>query len=188
MGHEQGPEHYAENNNRYLYPKTCSWVPVYKAALELLLKTRKGPILEIACGTGGFAYQCHEAGIPRRFYLGFDFTPQSIEIARATVPDYKFEVENVFRMLKRFNLFRSFVMLEFLEHINEDLRVLKAIPIGADVIFSVPNFKGISHVRHFNSINDIVYRYGLLLEFRRIETSRRAPGRVTWISKCKRRV
>ena len=58
-----------------------------------------------------------------------------------------------------------FISTEVLEHITEDKLVLKSIPSGKLVIISVPNFGHHNHVRFFTSKEDIINRYGPMLDF-----------------------
>lgn len=60
--------------------------------------------------------------------------------------------------------FRRFVALEFLEHVEDDLGVIEAVPKGALMVFSVPTYDAAGHVRCFASPEEVVDRYGKLLE------------------------
>jgi len=61
---------------------------------------------------------------------------------------------------------RLFAALEVLEHVKEDLNLLRALPAGATVVASVPNYAGpkSGHVRRFDTLEDVVLRYGGILE------------------------
>jgi hypothetical protein len=66
--------------------------------------------------------------------------------------------------------FDCVVCLETLEHIHADLTVLKKLPLGIPLIFSVPNFNSASHVRWFTDEQAIRKRYEGLVEFKDIKT------------------
>ena len=57
------------------------------------------------------------------------------------------------------------VLLEVLEHLDDDLDALERIPPGLPVVFSVPNFWSRAHVRRFLQPRDVFDRYGPLLDF-----------------------
>lgn len=46
-------------------------------------------------------------------------------------------------------------MLEVLEHLSKDRKVLMRLPKRSRIIFSVPNFDSASHVRVFHSEEDV---------------------------------
>ncbi len=52
------------------------------------------------------------------------------------------------------------VTTEFLEHVEEDLSVIGKVRSGAHFIGTVPNFPYISHVRHFDNVDQVNERYG----------------------------
>jgi len=58
----------------------------------------------------------------------------------------------------------SVICSEFLEHVEDDIEVLKKIRSGARFYGSVPNFPFESHVRHFNNKADVEDRYGFLFK------------------------
>ena len=51
------------------------------------------------------------------------------------------------------------ICLEFLEHVEEDLEVIKKIRNGTRFHGSVPNFSAKAHVRFFNKIEEVELRY-----------------------------
>jgi hypothetical protein len=51
------------------------------------------------------------------------------------------------------------ISTEFLEHVEEDLRIIEKIRPGARVYASVPNFPSAAHVRYFESAQEIYDRY-----------------------------
>lgn len=60
-----------------------------------------------------------------------------------------------------------YVCSEVLEHLADDLELVRKVPAGHRLIFSVPNFDSDSHVRVFRNVGDIWERYAPLLRMRR---------------------
>ena len=50
-----------------------------------------------------------------------------------------------------------------LEHINDDLELIKRIGKDKTLIASVPNFDSRGHVRHFADMSDVLLRYSRVL-------------------------
>jgi len=61
------------------------------------------------------------------------------------------------------------VISTMLEHLENDRQILQAIPEGTQIILSLPNFPTEDHRRFFESISQVVSRYGDLLEIRHCE-------------------
>jgi 2-polyprenyl-3-methyl-5-hydroxy-6-metoxy-1,4-benzoquinol methylase len=60
-----------------------------------------------------------------------------------------------------------YVCLEVLEHLADDRELVRRVPPGHRLIFSVPNFDSESHLRVFRNLSEIWKRYGGLVMFRR---------------------
>lgn len=55
--------------------------------------------------------------------------------------------------------YEAVITTEFLEHVEGDLRVVEKIRPGARLYASVPGFPYTSHVRHFESEQEVYDRY-----------------------------
>lgn len=60
-----------------------------------------------------------------------------------------------------------YTCLEVLEHLEDDRDLVRRVPPGHRLLFSVPNFDSESHVRVFRNLREIWRRYEGLLHFRR---------------------
>lgn len=116
-------------------------------------------VLDIGCGPGQFASLLFDKGIGQ--YCGIDFSPKSIELAQRQCPSLEFMVADISESgILESQDYDCVVALEFLEHVEEDVAILKRIRKGAKFFGSVPNFACLSHVRHFSSDEEVRSRYG----------------------------
>lgn len=140
-----------------------SALPVYEVAVRLLPRL---PIVDLGCGTGRFARLAQDH-LPVFSYRGFDFAPSVIEEARNYCEFGVFEVADIREWEHGPDLPEEccYVLLEVLEHLEDDRDALMRIPPGLPVVFSVPNFWSESHVRRFLQPRHVFERYGDLLDF-----------------------
>jgi len=189
---EKGPSYYDKNLRGVLKPLGESpWLEVYKVALELLPAADENrAILDLGCGTGRFARLLADEGY--RNYQGVDFSPARIQAAQAYVPEFEFSVADIYELSEeRVERMDVFVLLEVLEHVENDLALLERIPGGRMVILSVPNYPSASHVRHFDSIEAVRLRFGDVLSFegasiRIVQNPRRSDKKIFLIG-CTRK-
>jgi len=165
MGREGTPEEYT--GEPQLRPEYAArYSPSYETVIKHLPEPREcNTVVDLGCGVGNFAKVFLGVGYTK--YLGIDFSPAIINYARERVPEATFIVGDL-RSKETYEIFqkyRIFVSLEVLEHIENDLEVIKNIPCGSLVIFSVPNFDGPFHVRHFESMVEVFERYSPFLDF-----------------------
>lgn len=134
---------------------------------QKILSAYKKPVcvLDIGCGTGDFGKMLYEKNIKN--YLGIDFSLQALKIARKKIPSWekKFIQEDIFTTDKITKAYTHICIFEVLEHINQDLEILKKILPKTNIIASVPNFYSKGHVRIFENENAIRKRYTCLLDF-----------------------
>lgn len=161
MRQERDADFYDGRMERVLLPlEESPWREVYEAVVGFL--PEKCTVVDIGCGTGRCAEAIRRSGRALS-YFGFDFSPRRIAEARSYVPSYEFQVADVRTMeLEGGN---TYVLTEFLEHVEADRQVLQRIPAGAVVVFSVPNFDSQGHVRTFQSPEKARERYQDLLDF-----------------------
>src|SRR4029077_889859 len=137
-------------NSRYYF--------LWCVILDRMRPTEVRALLDIGCGPGQFASLLCDRGLRR--YVGIDFSDVCIRMARLVCTSAEFVCLDVFSS----DLFDTYdydvvVATEFLEHIEGDLEILDRIRPGTRVYGSVPNFADPSHVRYFNSVDDVRARY-----------------------------
>lgn len=190
MGREQTADFYDGRMTKVSLPLEQSpWLTVYSITADLLpLAKQSVPIADLGCGTGRLAKLLHSQGHER--YWGIDFSQERIDEARRYVPEFSFDVGDVFdpAVQRHFTEFGAFIALELLEHIDDDLPLLEALPPRATVLFSVPNYDSAGHVRMFPSANDAARRYGRLLDIdSQAVLPRRKTGKFIFVFRGSRR-
>ncbi|SRR5579884_960970 len=129
-------------------------------------------VLEIGCGPGRLATFLNERGIGK--YIGFDFSPQAIALARENAPSLEFHVANALTTeLLECPDYDVLICTEVLEHIEADLDVLRRVRPGVRCLITVPNFPYPSHVRHFKDKAMVSARYGSLFTQVRVDAFRK---------------
>ena len=141
------------------------YLPLYQAAADMI-----GPndrVIDLGSGTGRFARILFDRNHPLVHYLGLDFSDVNLGIARRYNPGFAFVKWdlNDFQKLPLIEPLDVFVVLEVLEHLDDDLKLLKAIPKDKDVILSVPDYDGPAHVRFFENEAAVRNRYDALIHF-----------------------
>jgi trans-aconitate methyltransferase len=142
--------------------ESSSALPVYQTARAMLTRD---PIIDLGCGTGRFAELLHRSGFSK--YRGFDFAPSVVEEARSYCSAFEFDTADIREWEHGPDLpdVCCYVLLEVLEHLDDDCDALERIPPGCPVVFSVPNFWSESHVRRYLQPRHVFDRYGHLLGF-----------------------
>lgn len=142
-----------------------------------------GAVLDLGCGNGHFAQYLYHRTLQRQ-YLGLDFSEVAIQRAKdhVNVDGYRFEVFDLRESLDELLQFHSgsVVLLETLEHLEEDQDLIKSLPKGCHVIFSVPNYDSNGHLRWFDNTTQVYNRYGRWIDYRRFATVDLSPpdGRI----------
>jgi len=164
VGTEQPAEFYDARMERVSLPyEESPWRAVYDTVVSLMPPEPAIPILDVGCGTGRCAEALRRAGYTD--YAGFDFSPARVAEAATYVPQFEFSVVDVFSdaAAPHFENRSAFVVTEVLEHVEGDLEIIRLIPEGGVVIFSVPTFDSEGHVRSFPTPSSVQERYGELL-------------------------
>jgi len=181
MGKEKGPEFYTGKG----YLKEGAFehnMAIYEEAIKLLPSLSKyNKIIELGCGIGYFALL-----VKKYKYIGIDFSVEVIKKARYINQTKVFIVENLLSKTLYKELYTNdciYVCLEVLEHIDNDIDVIKSIPSGSPIIISVPNRDYDSHVRYYKNQRVIIERYQEFIDFHKckwtiIETNPKKGAKV----------
>ena len=155
---------YYKNSKGYkLHYSKLDHYKMWEKAIFLI--GEKETIFEIGCGSGQFADMATDHGYN---YFGFDFSYQAIKIAKSLrLSCAIFTVANILDW-KEFPHMDIYIIFEILEHIKDDIGILKRIPKGKPVLFSVPNFDYASHLRVFKDSAEILKRYSNLIKIKDI--------------------
>lgn len=137
------------------------YLPVWESICERILPGNA--VLEVGCGPAQLAEMMLERGIGG--YVGFDFSPAAIVLAKKHLPAQGLEVGDA-RTTDLFTTvdYDTIVCTEVLEHITDDLAVVERFPKGKQVLATVPNFDYETHVRFFKDVDEVRARYGGLFE------------------------
>jgi protein-L-isoaspartate O-methyltransferase len=150
--------------NRDVYDMAPDDSPYHRAWQEIVERIpADAAVLEVGCGSGQLAQLLFERGL--RDYTGFDFSAEAIELARARVPQARFEVDDA-RSTPLFSEATYDVVLctEVLEHVGDDLALVRRARRGTRLVATVPSFDSASHLRYFTDADEARERYGPLLE------------------------
>jgi len=180
-GKEKDPyfyNHYIKSASKTL--EESNSFELYKIA-STYLENKGVNIMDIGCGSGRFAKLLYQLGY--RNYYGVDFADKLIEMAKDYVPGFRFDCLDVFDITDKFQAFDVFICLEVLEHMYKDKELLFKIPVGKQVIISVPNFYSKDHVRAFNSIEEVEERYKGLLLFKEYSIQERGRKMGVFVGK-----
>jgi len=114
-------------------------------------------VLEWGCGTGQFARMLTETN-PGIKYMGMDYSSVAIQKAQETNPGLTFLCDDIFKLFN-IQIIDTYVALEVLEHIQNDISLVNKIPHGKKIVFSLPDFKAENHYRFFKNKKEIRSRY-----------------------------
>jgi 2-polyprenyl-3-methyl-5-hydroxy-6-metoxy-1,4-benzoquinol methylase len=155
-------------------PKDCVYYPLWYEILERCKCIDNICILDIGCGPGQVAQMFLESGIKK--YYGFDFSEVAVSMACERIKDLVEQPEkHIFVANALDNTiydeihYNTVLILEVLEHIQEDQSVLKKIKGGTRVFISVPNYDSPLHLRKFEDEMKIKERYCKIIDFHRID-------------------
>jgi 2-polyprenyl-3-methyl-5-hydroxy-6-metoxy-1,4-benzoquinol methylase len=155
--------YYKTNVLRYEHYTQHPYYCLYALIADKVIGAQCRSVMEIACGAGIFAAVLFDRDI--RQYIGFDFSAEQIRQASMRYSGIKFVCTDVFNTdLFDKTDYDAVVCLEFLEHIERDIDVIRRIRPGARFFGSVPNFPYVSHVRHFIDCQEVASRYASLFD------------------------
>jgi hypothetical protein len=135
-----------------LYKKSAD-VSRYEKIYRKVGSWAKGKVLDIGCGTAQLAGYIGD-------YNGFDFSTEALSKAKTN----KVWEGNAYT--ENYDDYDTYIALEVLEHMD-DTKVIKRIPKGKIVIFSVPSFPDSGHIRTYTEamVRD---RYSKLIDIEEV--------------------
>ncbi len=178
-GRERGAEWYDkafENIAAYNCPYYQShYYFLWCVLVDRLSRNEAKSILDIGCGPGQVAQFLKEKGL--KSYFGLDLSPVAIKKAQRLCPDFEFRAENALEstIYSEFN-YDTVISLEFLEHVENEISVIKKLKPGTRFLGTVPDFPYPSHVRHFSSVAEVKERYASYFSDFRVDEFRSTSG------------
>lgn len=145
------------------------YLPLYEAAAALI--PNDASVVELGSGIGRFG-----ALVMNRVasYLGLDFAPALVAEAKRHAGRDVFQVADL--RTDEIPQADVYVALEVLEHLDDDMAILKRLPKGSRVVMSVPSFHSPSHLRHFAEEGSAATRYDAALRIDHEEQVRLPNG------------
>ena len=173
------------------------WYPIWTlTAARILEDSRAGikQVIDLGCGPGHFASVLSRLVNTAISYTGYDFSSVAIDAARRRKPDHRFSFVQADLSSHEFNAAVpekcndpvTYVAIEFFEHVNFDLDVIKRMRPDTPLLFSVPNFDDPGHVRTFKTEEDIRNRYAGLMSI--LDIKRMSDGYRFFVEARTRRV
>lgn len=141
------------------------WLPMYEHLASLIQPHEE--VVDLGCGTGRFLELLSRRSHYARL-IGYDWSQEAIEEGKRYAHKAMFLQESMedWRPASDRPGNTVYVCSEVLEHLEDDLALVRKIPSGHRFIFTVPNFDSASHVRVFRNVGDLWGRYEGLLKFR----------------------
>jgi len=137
---------------------------------DLIVSSNPHSILEIAAGGSILAQQVLQK-LPDVKYCFNDFSPVALEHAGARIKSKNvsfigFDIDNFYEAIiwEDYDL----IICVSLEHLEHDKEILQEIPKGKKVFLSIPNIDALDHIRVLKTNEEIMERYGSILNIRKI--------------------
>ncbi len=135
------------------------YLPTWIKVLEIIMANKYNKLLDLGCGPGQFA-EFLVSNTTNLTYTGVDFSRVAIDAAKLRCPSAEFINADIFSSKLYLNTdYQALLMLEVLEHVQNDLELFEKIPEGTRIIASVPNFDSFGHVRFFQNESAVSERY-----------------------------
>ena len=138
-------------------------------------------VCDVGCGPGQFMELMLDHNV--KAYTGIDISPVAIGKACSLLSKRTDAHKASLVCTNILNGFLmpdadKYVLVEILEHLNQDKALLAKIPKGKEVILSVPSYLGGSHVRKFDNTDQVRERYGAIVEPEEITELQRGTGKI----------
>lgn len=145
------------------------WLPVYEALAAMIVPEEE--VVDLGCGTGRFIALLRKKGHYAPI-TGVDWSVAALEetaqynhfgdcvprLVRQDLSEWEANADRLGNTI--------YVCSEVLEHLEDDVALVRRIPPGHRFLFTVPNFHSASHIRVFEYVGDIWARYAALVTFK----------------------
>ncbi len=163
FGAEQPPEFY-DHTFRAAHWKQhytdSHYYPLWTVIADRVRRHGTKRIVDIGCGPGQVACLMRDLKIDH--YLGLDFSGERIAHAKQVCPEFEFVQADIFQTdVLETAAYDTVLVMEFLEHVEEDLAVLRRLRRDTYVLATVPNFPATGHVRYFHDADEVIARYAV---------------------------
>ena len=156
---------YADTPMKAMYQKAARLIP------------RSAPVVDLGCGSGYLASALDELGTYIGDYVGLDYSPVAIDMARACFQNRQLIIAEFEKFNEnRYNFYTEdlrnweprvsndthktiFTCFEVLEHLDSDTDLVALVPARSRFIFSVPNYWSRSHIRTYDSVGMAFNRF-----------------------------
>lgn len=136
------------------------WLPLYQAVADVIPWSAK-TVVDLGCGTGRLAALLGDT----RDYIGIDFSRASIrEAKRYATERHRARFRHADLRTCRIPRGDAYVTTEVLEHLDDDLGLLRRLRRGATVVLSVPSYNSAAHLRYFSTLGSALDRYAAVLD------------------------
>lgn len=157
-----------ENAPAMLPLEESPWLSVYETLVVMI-----GPeeeVVDLGCGTGRFLELLRRSGHYAPM-TGVDWSEAALEEAFRYVESkdlVKLQLQDLSEWQADPERFGNtvYVCSEVLEHLEDDVALVRRIPPGHRFLFTVPNFHSASHMRVFEHVGDLWERYAALVTFK----------------------
>lgn len=153
---------------------------MYRDAYVRLGMVNIANVADLGCGEGHFAKVLVERKQRPGVYWGVDLDLGRIQTARERYPGWRFAYGDFFsdKVQMEFVKFEGFLVLNVLEYLEKDEELLRSIPSGRPVIFSVPAFEAEGAIRRFSSDVEVRERYSAVVRIQHLGQYRTEDGGV----------
>jgi trans-aconitate methyltransferase len=138
-------------------------------------------VADLGCGDGPFVDIMVEKAQRKEVYWGVDLDITRIEEARKKYPGWRFAYGDLMgdQVRVEFIKFDSFLLMNVLEYLegDQDLDLIRSLPSGRPVVFSLPTFSQPNIVRLFSEPKDVYERYSPLVSIKYMGKFDQGPGR-----------
>lgn len=156
-----------ENGSPAMLPlETSPWLAMYEALAARIKPNEE--VVDLGCGTGRFIELLLRHGhygpitgvdwSASALEEAFEYVTRTVSFRREDLREWEPDPDRAGNTV--------YVCSEVLEHLEDDLGLVRRIPPGHRFLLTVPNFDSQAHVRTFPRVGDLWERYAGLVMFK----------------------